>query len=344
MSSDLKERRRRLAFSLVLAAAVMSAVAFVAVSIDLRSARPNLAHGLMLPNLPQNIARAQRVLVTTAEGSYRIEKNARGWAMRDRGDYPVKAAMLRALTDGLERLALTRRMTSNPDRYGRLGVDDPRQGGQGVLVQIEDGQGALLVNLILGVKPEGLYVRKPDEQQVWAAAGDLPPLHEAARWLDMKPLTLDAAAITRVDIAPREGRAYTLARQEGGDFAIVLPARLAPVSVDAVRRTAEHLARLAPADVQEAPMIQGPPQARLRVSLADGVYVDGVLIESDGRAWLKLTAAAEREEQAPAAAALDAQAAPWAYALSPEEVEALAPPLASLLPQPPSPPRPQPAP
>ncbi len=339
MSSTLRERRRRRAFAFVVGAAALAAVAFVTVSIDIRSAQPEAAQGPVAPGLAQNLARAQRIIVTTAESAYRIERTDEGWAMRDRGDYPVNAGKLAQFTEGLANLALVRRMTSDPDRHGRLGVTDPRQGGSGVLLQIEDGQGALLANLVLGVEIGGLYVRKPDEDQVWSAAGELPPLRDAAAWLDLKPLAIAAETLSRVEIVPAEGRPYILQREAGAtdDFAIVAPARLAPLTPSAVTAAAERLLRLTPIDVQPAPAIQGAPRARVRLRTFDGALIDAEFIPSGERIWLKLIAQAERPEAEAAVQAINAASAGWAYALSEADASAAAPPLAALLPPPPAP-------
>ncbi|MET0181295.1 MAG: DUF4340 domain-containing protein [Caulobacterales bacterium] len=343
MTSQRNEKRRARAVTLAAIAAVMSAIAFVSVSIDARSSRPEQAQGQVLPNLQASLERARRIIVTSPEGAYRIERTDDGWTMRDRGDYPVNAARVKQLTDGLSELVYTRRMTSDAQRHPRLGVGDPREGGRGVLVQIEDGQGALLANVILGVETQGLYVRKPGENQVWAARGELPPLRDAAMWLSLRPLNLEASQFARVEIVPQEGRPYILEREsrETNDFAIVAPARLAPSTPAVVTAAAEKLATLTPIDVQPAPAIQGTPQARVRIHAYNGVMIDGELIPSDGKIWLKITAQPENPEAEQASLAINNASAGWAYALSENEAAALAPPLSSLLPAPPAPPTPQ---
>jgi hypothetical protein len=298
-----------------------------------------------VPNLEDTIGDAQRITVTSTEASYRIERVERGaervWVMRDRGDFPVIAARLAQLTEGLEALCYTRRMTSDPSKHERLGVTDPRQGGRGVLVQVEDGRGALLVNLILGVEPAGLYVRRPDDDQTWAARVDgeeeLPPLRDVASWLELRPLPVAAERLARVEIVPAQGRAYILARDEASQpWRIAVPA-LAPLSQSSVAAAAERLTQLAPIDVQLAPAIQGTPQARVRAHTFDGVMIDGELIPSDGRIWLKLVARAHAPEQDPAALEINNRVSDWAFALTDMEAESVAPPLTTLLPHAPAP-------
>jgi hypothetical protein len=252
--------------------------------------------------------------------------------MRDRDDYPVLASRLAQLTDGLEGLRYTRRMTNDPSKHERLGVGDPREGGRGVLVQVEDARGALLVNMILGVEPSGLYVRRPDEDQTWAARGELPPLRNVAAWLQLTPLDMPADRLARVEITPREGRAYILARDSAeAPWRIAAPA-LAALAQSSVNAAAERITQLEPVDVRSAPAIQGAPFARVRATTFDGVTLDAELIESDGRPWLKLVARAETPEQEAAALEINNRAAPWAYALGEMDVDGLAPSLSALIP------------
>ncbi len=336
MSTDLAERRKRRLLTLWLMAAALAAIAAVTIGIEFRAARPDLAAGPVLPGLAENIRDGQRIIITSAEASYRIERAQRGeqsvWVMRDRDDYPVLASRLSQLTEGLQSLRYTRRMTSDPAKHERLGVGDPREGGRGVLVQIEDSRGALLVNLILGVETSGLYVRRPDSDQTWAAEGDLPPLRNVAAWLQLTPLDMPADRLARVEIMPREGRAYILARDSAQmPWRIVAPA-LSALAQSSVTAAAEHITQLTPVDVRTAPAIQGAPFARVRATTFDGITLDAELIESDGRPWLKLVARAEAAEQEPAALEINNRAAAWAYALDDVDVESLAPPLGRLIP------------
>jgi len=345
MTTVMAERRKARLLGLALAAAALAGTAAVTVAIDVRSSSPDLASGPVLPHLADQIADARRIHIISTDANYRIERVQRGdqsvWVMRDHGDYPVEASRLGELTRGLAGLQYERRMTSDPGKQARLGVDDPRQGGHGVLVQIEDGRGAFLVNLVLGVETGGTYVRKPDQTQIWKVTGDLPPFRDVASWLDLKPIDLDGQQIQRVDVSPATGGAYAVQREQGeADFSIVAPSRLAAQSPASVTAEAERITHLAPVDVQTAPAIQGTPKARLHITLYSGMTIDGDLIDSDGKTWLKLVAhapapaqgqtAAPDQEQA--ALAINNRVAGWAYALSDEEASALAPALGTLLP------------
>lgn len=333
MTSGLAERRRARSLTYFLIAGALVVTAAVTLAIESRGLNPNgAASGPVVPNLDESIGGAQRILIQSADATYRIERTQQGWAMRDRDDYPVLSSRLAQLTEGLENLRFQRRMTSDASKHERLGVTDPRQGGRGILVQVEDGRGALLVNLILGVETSGTYVRRPDDNQTWSVQGELPPLRDVASWMDLQPVSIPADRLARVEIVPAEGRPYILARDSAEQpWRIASPA-LAPLAQSTVTAAAERLTQLTPTDVRTAPAIQGTPRARVRATTFDGVIIDAELIPSDNRLWVKLVARASAPEQEPAALEINNRSAAWAYALSEMEAEALAPPLSRLIP------------
>lgn len=332
MTSGLAERRRARSLTLFLIAGALVAVAAVTVAIESRGSNPSSSAGPVLPGIEETIGGAQRITITSAEATYRIERTQQGWAMRDRDDYPVLSSRLAQLTEGLEGLRYVRRMTSDESKHERLGVTDPRQQGRGILVQVEDGRGALLVNLIVGVETSGTYVRRPDDAQTWSVEGDLPPLRDVASWLDLRPMNLAPDRLARVEIMPAEGRAYILARDSADQpWRIASPA-LAALAQSSVTATAERITQLQPIDVRTAPAIQGAPRARVRATTFDGIVIDAELIPSDNRVWVKLVARAPTPELEQAAVELNTPASDWAYALSEMEVEAFAPPLSRLIP------------
>jgi hypothetical protein len=340
MTTELAERRKGQALTLMIAAGALMAIAAVTVGIDTRASRPDLASGPVAPGLADSIGNAQRIIVTSDNASYRIEKTQSGWAMIDRGNFPVERQRLDQLTQALEQMHYTRRMTSDPEKFDRLGVGDPRHGGHGVLLQIESGAGAFLVNTIIGAVPTAgqgvVYVRRPDQDQTWAAltptSAPLPPLRDVASWLDLKPLDLSADSLVTVSIAPAEGRPYTLARSDTTQpWRITSPPLGAPAQTS-LEATAQKITDLTPVDVQPAPVIQGAASAHLLATTTSGVVLDGELIASGGKTWLKLVARAPQATQEATALAINNRVAGWAYALSDVDLETLAPSLSTLVP------------
>ncbi len=133
-----------------------------------------------------------------------------------------------------------------------------------MLVQIEDGRGALLVNLILGTVPTAghnfVYVRRPATIRLGPRRADLPPLQDAAAWLDLARDLDRKSRIAHVDVAPEQGAPYAVNRDDphARDFALAKPFdRFLVTTPEGPNGVAEAIALLAPIDVAGAPSIKG---------------------------------------------------------------------------------------
>jgi hypothetical protein len=342
MSTELRARRAVVAWRFVGVSLALAALAFVVVAITGHALRGTTAAGPVVAELTdQRMESVRRIIVRASDNTFTIERGQSGWVMRERGDYPVRADAIEALTKALQGLSYERRMTSDPEKLDRIGLGDPLSGGRGVLLQMEDAQGALVTDLVVGVASEsgGTYVRRANQNQAWAVTGDMPDLRAAATWLSLRPLTLDAAQVVRVDIAPAEGRGYGLVRagSEGASGFVFAPPStgVQPNATTDLEEVALRVRALAPTDVAPAASVQGPPRARIALSTSTALIVDAEVIPVGEDLWVKLNAratVATPEAQA-AAAALNQASAAWAFKLTPAQAQALAPTYESLLPQ-----------
>ncbi|MGE0045183.1 MAG: DUF4340 domain-containing protein, partial [Hyphomonadaceae bacterium] len=295
--------------------------------------RPDRVVGPVFPGLAEELEQAQKINIVSRDASYRIARiEGGGWAMIDRGDFPVNARRLAQLTDGLRELVFVRRMSSDPAQHERLGVGDPTQGGSGILVQLENARGGFIANLILGVTREATYARRPGENQVWAVRGELPPLRDPAAWLELTPLAVQGRDIRRVETTPRTGPAYVLERASAdADFAFAgAAASRTPISAATLTSTAERLTALQPIDVLPAAAVTGAPVASIRATLASGALIAADFFALENRLWIRLNATGAEGPAQAAAAQINARSARWAYALSQAEFDALAPTLDAL--------------
>lgn len=338
MTTLLAQERQRRA-TLVVGLAVATAIlAMITVGIQSRSRDAEAVAGLVLPAFAQKAKDASKITIVSKDARYEIQRTEKGWALKDRGNYPVRRERLAQFTRGLESLAYMRPMTRDPERHDRLGLGDPTKGGSGVLVQVQDSQGARFADLIVSAAPSGpLFLRKPDQAQTWQVKGDMPSLTDPAEWLDLVPFELDRARLARAQFEFLAGGAYAVGRDSDEQSFRLLPpnSALDVVAPTAISAAATGLARLQPIDVRQAAAIGGPPQARVRVSTFDGLAIDAEFFaEPNGTYWVKLIARAETPDKEGEAAQINARAAPWAYGLRMEDWRELAPPLASLIAQP----------
>jgi hypothetical protein len=329
--STLGVDRRRRALLALLGAGLLAIAAYAVNAFDLDRLKAPAASGPVLPAFAKLAGSASAITIQTKDAAYHIVRSDRGWTLRDRGDYPVQREKLGQFTSGLATLAYLRPMTRDPNKLDRLGLGDPAKGGEGVLVQVQNDQGALIANLVLGLTPTGLYMRAPDKTQAWAVKGDLPPLKDPAQWLDLAPLSIAEERIVDVLIEPPAGGSYRLIRASGrGPFRLQSPYDRAPLRDPAMlEAVGEGFARLKPIDVVDAPAIDTQPSARVTMRTTDGLTIAGELIDRGGRKWLKLIAQGEGAAAAEAQQ-INARAAAWAYGLSALDYEQIAPPLSVL--------------
>ncbi len=334
MTTELAHGRARRAGWIAGLAGALAVIAIVTVAIQARGRDADAVAGPVLPGFAESVRDATRITVATRDARYEIQRTEKGWALKDRGNFPVRREVLAKFTDGLRSLAYVRPMTRDPARHERLGLGDPAEGGAGVLVQVEDSQGARLADLIIGEEPGGdIFLRKPGEDQTWQVRGELPPLRDFAGWLDLAPLDLAPARIAGADIAPMAGPAYAVTRADAqASFALAAPYDTLPViAPGGVGDAALQLAQLAPLDVRPAAAVPGPAKARSRLRTFDGLSIEGELFEEPGpRYWVKLVARADAPDKAAEAAGINARLAPWAYAITEAQFRDAAPVLSTL--------------
>jgi hypothetical protein len=332
MSAPLALERRRIATLALAATAALAVISALVIEFDAARLRPPQAQGSVLPNFSQSAGAAEAITIATKDATYSIARTQNGWTLPDRGDYPVARERLAQFTEGLASLSFVRPMTRDPAKFERLGLGDPAKGGDGVLVQVQNAQGALLANLMLGITPSGLYMRQNEGAQAWALKGELPPLKDPAQWLDLTPLTIDPARIVRVSIQPSTGPAYVLVRTEpAAEFSLEAPFdRHLVLTPDGLNAAGQAFAFLKPNDVAAAPAIAGAPSARVSMRTGDGLVIDGELFAQAPRHWLKLVARAETPAALQDAQVINTRAAAWAYGLTALDYVNFAPPLSVL--------------
>ena len=86
--------------------------------------------------------------------------------------------------------------TADPAKHARLGLGGRGEEGEATRVTVRDASGAVRVDILIGRETEtGIYVRFPGRNRTYAArpgetAASLPPIAEAAHWLDLDFLCL----------------------------------------------------------------------------------------------------------------------------------------------------------
>ncbi|MHA7857519.1 MAG: DUF4340 domain-containing protein [Henriciella sp.] len=277
---------------------------------------------------------ASRIRFTLADESYTLERSAAGWVMAETGGYPVRLDRISDLASGLETLSYDVRRTNDPYKHDRLGLGDPIEGGNGVLVEVFGAENELSYAVILGRKNEDLYVRDPGETQSYRASGSLPPFYNRRAWLDLDIVDIDPAAIRSVRIMDPRNRSLYLRRAEGSDSRSFVPAppnqndRL--ISRLAASATALAITRLTPQDVKPAEDLINAPVARHISETFDGLEINLQAYREPNGFWVTLRAI-EAGEGARRAQVINEKAEGWAFRISDYDFQDITPSVTSIV-------------
>jgi Domain of unknown function (DUF4340) len=325
----------------VLALAVVTLIttgAAIYVTWQQPAARPvQIGDEAAFPALRERPEAVAKVIITTPEGAITL---ARGpddrWVTPDRHNYPIAADKLRQLILQLADMRLIEAKTSQPDRYARLEVEDVGADAKSRLVRLEDADGTVLAEAILGkrhqrltgTEPSGIYLRRPDEAQSWLASGGVDLDQGVADWLEQEIVALEGARIQRIEVSPPAGEAYAVVR-DTPEAAL----RLDGLAEGEVLKQDANLNQLAGAlatvrleDVKPVAEVAWPEeQHTVKAVTFDGVEVTLRLASLDDQHWLRIDAAAGASEQPEAdqakaadeqAKGIEARTDGWAYQVS----------------------------
>lgn len=337
MSAAADLRRRRVL--MLMAGGAAAAVAVAAASSLPRTPPPSRRETgqAILPGIRDRLSAAGLIMVSTSEEAYHIVKDPDGWVIPEKGRYPVREERILALGQALASMAYDRAMTRDPRKFDRLGLGDPGEGGTGALLEIGDGRGDVFAKLLIGRRDGRTYIREPEDLQAWSVTSeDMPPLHRAARWLDLDVVSVAPEAISEVRVQPAGGRAWRAVRSADGAYSLspAIQGR-APAAAFLLRLAAEPLTRFAPVDVAPVSQLSGAEPAGTHTTvLSNGVELRVTALRWREQGWLVVTPVAAPgagQSAEAAAAAIAARTNGWAFAMTESDWGAYTTPLDTLL-------------
>ena len=291
----------------------------------------------IFPRIAQQIERAKIIRVKLGDTAYTLKRTEPGgpdWVMIEAGNYPVRADRLAALAEGLLNLQWGDARTKDPEKFDRIGLGDPAEGGNGAYLEILDQQDNKISSLITGRREDRLYARFPDENKAFRADGNLPPLYTREAWLDFDIVDMLPEVVGAVRMTDARGRSLYLTRAPGSSARSFRPAP--PFEADrlisrlAASVPALALSRLAPIDVKPAAALETRRVGRHITSTHDGLEVDvSAYREPDG--FFITLHAVEAGEGARRAVTINKKAAGWAYKLTEFDWNDFTPPMRSLV-------------
>jgi len=293
----------------------------------------------VFPDLASKLATAARIEVVHQGQTLHIDSKDGHWGLADKAGYPVQADKLRAFFTGLADLRLTEPRTSDPSEYNRLGVEDPSATATSNLVRVLDGAGHPLAELIVGHRrvrtqgevPDTVYVRRPGEAQAWLAEGNFEVDSDPQLWIARDIANIANTKIATVAIT-RGDQTLNFAR-EGDKLVLKSPAehpKLDDYKVEDVARAYENLTLT---DVKPAAQEPGEKIGSSVFTTTDGEAVTATVFKvgtgDKAEIWAQFAVTGEGAAKADADS-LRARTAGWSYQLGAWKEKALAPALADL--------------
>ncbi|KAF0118282.1 MAG: hypothetical protein FD149_782 [Rhodospirillaceae bacterium] len=255
----------------------------------------------VFPGLVDTIDSIARLTIRSPEGSLTIERSGSGWSLKERDGYPVDGAIVRTVIVEMVRAVLLEPKTAKPERHALLDLvapDDPAvPKGRGRELTVQDTSGTTLAALVIGKhrsdlggtggEEEGIYVRRPGENQTWLARTGLFPATKPGGWVNPSVVAIDSARVARVTFRPSDGPSFTVNQPPAPALS-----DNAPVDEGAVRRVLALLSGVTLDDVRKGNAIPlgaaKPP--RVEVSTRDGLVVTLTVHEHDKATWIAVSA------------------------------------------------------
>ena len=316
-------RNQQRTFRIRIMGAVAGALVLIALASELMGGtatpRGDLQGEPVLPGFAETRAEASQIRITLADETYTLFAAPGGWRLEGSDGYPIRADRLSELAGGLETLVWDAPRTRDPAKMNAIGLGDPREGGNGALVEVIGPEGEVSAALLTGRKDEHIYVRRPGEMQAYKVTGSLPPLYTAEAWLDLDIIDLNADAVSAVRLIDASGASLFLQRTIGASDRAFRPA---PPQEDyeLVNRLvttgpALALTRFQPVGVKPASSLKTRPIGRHITQTHDGLEVDvRPYREADG--YFVTLRAIEAGEGAHRGGAINERANGWAFQIS----------------------------
>jgi Domain of unknown function (DUF4340) len=266
------------------------------------------------PALRERPDAVAKVIINLPTGGFTLTRTGDRWVAADRHDYPVAADKLRQLIVQLADMRLIEAKTSRPDRYARLEVEDVAEGASSRLIRLEDAEGTVLAEAIVGkqrqrltgAEPSGTYLRRPGEAQSWLASGVVELDGQVQDWLEEEILALESERVRRLEVSPPSGDGYAVVRDAPeAELRLDGLAEGERLKQDAnLNQLLGALTRVRLEDVRPLAEVDWPAERHtVRALTFDGLELTLQLATLDGQHWLRVdgvTALDQPEgEQAP---------------------------------------------
>jgi len=296
--------------------------------------------GLLLPGMEESVNDIEWLQLTAAGNQVvaTLQRQGDVWVMQEAAGYRADWNRLRNLLSSLAQAQVVEPKTSNPEFYGRLGVEDvDAESAAGVMISFSSGSG--LPAVILGNEARGRtgqYVRLADsaESALIDTLLDVPA--DRSEWLETEIIDITDAEVVEVRITHSEGEVVHAVKASADDENFQLqdiPVGREIKSEWSVNALGNVLAGLEFDETAAQDSLDWEGASNLYLLTADGLLVEAAMLEIpamddnlESEFWIKLeaqlyTTALENESEKEAdnadtrerAVAINERTRGWAY-------------------------------
>lgn len=207
-------------FNLLAVAAVVSLVAAGVVHSASNDWSTEKVDGQKLfPDLGASADRVGSIVVQKGKDKLTFEKQGKGWAVKERSDYPVNVSKIRQLLVELETAELVEPKTRVKERYELLELGDPtKEGANSTLVALDDAKGKSIAQVVIGKRKvaafgtgnAGTYVRQPGNPQTWLANANVRAPTDVSDWVDPVFFRIDPKTIKSLSITAPKAQIFEI--------------------------------------------------------------------------------------------------------------------------------------
>jgi len=314
--------------------AVLAVLSVGATAAVLRTGAPTLASDRrgerVLPGLAEKAKDITNVMVHAGSDTLSIERRDNAFVASDSG-FPIKPDAVRDLLGGSVELTFEEARTSDPSRYGDLGLADPGagdDGGKEITLRAASGE---VADFILGNRDNtvggpigGQYLRLKGAPQTWLVRGSLTLPASRADWFAPVDLGIKRNEIKKIELAGGGREAVTAAVTAEKPDELVLqdvPDKRVPDAFK-VGRFPTLIESFAFQDVRKKSK-PADDARRLSVDVGDALrlVITSVGELSDG--WVQIAAQPTSDAARERAKAINAKIEGYDFRLPPQQIELL---------------------
>jgi hypothetical protein len=189
------------------------------------------------PDLADTMNDVAEIRIENSDGKYSVKRLNDKWIVVDKHNYPAKFSKIRETIAGVSNLLVVDAKTKNPKLYSRISVQDTKgKDFDSKYLGLKDASGKVLAELIIGNRKfsmgggeddEGIYFRRPGEEQAYLGRGRLELSRDILDWLDQTMINIKIDRIQRVHTRRADGKEIIISRKSAAvkDFLLeTLPA------------------------------------------------------------------------------------------------------------------------